>query len=133
MIKMEFSIFLKKINKPHNLNTRNEFEWFCESLGLSTGRDIENTSRKIIVRLVENRNRFEGISTEDIAKDLNIPVSRVNHHLRNLIKTGFIYRKNKKIYFRGGSLRSAIEEMRRDAERIFEDLENMAKYFEQKY
>jgi predicted transcriptional regulator len=130
---MEFSIFLKKINKPHSHNPKTEFEWFCESLGLTTGRDIENTSRKIIIRLVENKNRFQGISTEDIAKDLDIPVSRVNHHLRNLIKSGFIYRKNKKIYFRGGSLRAAIEEMRRDAERIFEDLENMAKYFEQRY
>jgi predicted transcriptional regulator len=53
-------------------------------------------------------------------------ISRVNHHLRNLNDSGLVYRKKRLIYLRGGSLKAAVKEMRKDSERIFDELEYMA-------
>jgi predicted transcriptional regulator len=50
----------------------------------------------------------------------------VNHHLRNLINTGLIYREKRMLYLRGGSLKAAVQEMRKDSERMFDELEAIA-------
>lgn len=53
-------------------------------------------------------------------------ISRVNHHLRNLNDSGLLYRKKRLIYLRGGSLKAAVKEMRKDSERILDELESIA-------
>ncbi len=66
------------------------------------------------------------VSSESLAADLEIKTSRVNHHLRNLNDSGLLYRKKRLIYLRGGSLKTAVQEMRKDSERILDELENIA-------
>jgi predicted transcriptional regulator len=68
-----------------------------------------------------------GKVTSDIpATTLSIKLSRVNHHLRNFIDAGLVYRKKRSLYLRGGSLKAAVCEMRKDSEWIFDELEMMA-------
>jgi predicted transcriptional regulator len=102
------------------------FIWFCDSFGFSSGRDIEKTATKIIFSLVDKLSNNEVTSSEDLAGDLNITISRVNHHIRNLNDSGLLYRKKRLLYLRGGSLKAAVKEMRKDSERIFDELENIA-------
>ena len=119
-------IILRNIEKPHIKSLEENLIWFCDSFGFSSGRDTENTATKIISRLLDKLSNDDGISSETLAGDLEIKVSRVNHHLRNLNDSGLLYRKKRLIHLRGGSLKAAVQEMRKDSERIFDELENAA-------
>jgi predicted transcriptional regulator len=123
---MVHEIILRNIEKPRIKSLEEDLLWFCDSFGFSSGRDIENTATKIISSLLDKLSNEEEISSEALAGDLDIKISRVNHHLRNLNDSGLLYRKKRLIYLRGGSLKAAVREMRKDSERIFDELENAA-------
>jgi predicted transcriptional regulator len=119
-------IVLRNIEKPHIKSLEEDILWFCDSFGFSSGRDIENTATRIIFSLLDKISNNEITSSEILADDLDIKISRVNHHLRNLNESGLLYRKKRLIYLRGGSLKAAVKEMRKDSERIFDELEKIA-------
>lgn len=119
-------IIIRNIEKPHIKSLEEDLLWFCDSFGFSSGRDTKNTATRIIFSLFEKLSNDEVTSSEALAEDLNIKISRVNHHLRNLNDSGLLYRKKRLIYLRGGSLKAAVKEMRKDSERIFDELENIA-------
>jgi predicted transcriptional regulator len=129
---MSQRIILNKLDKPKNKSLESDAKWICESLGFSSGRDIENTSTKVIISLLKNLSSDGVTSSEAIAKDLDIKVSRVNYHIRNLINSGLVYREKKLLHLRGGSLKTAIQEMRKDTDRIFEELESVAEGIDNK-
>lgn len=119
-------IILRHLEKPRVKSLEEDLLWFCNSFGFTSGRDIENTSTKIIFALLDKLSNDEVTSSEALAKDLEMKISRVNHHLRNLNDSGLVYRKKRLIYLRGGSLKAAVKEMRKDSERIFDELECIA-------
>jgi len=119
-------IILRNIEKPRIKSLEEDLLWFCDSFGFSAGRDTENTATRIIFSLLDKLSNDETVSSEALAGDLEIKISRVNHHLRNLNDSGLLYRKKRLIYLRGGSLKAAVEEMRKDSERILDELEGVA-------
>jgi predicted transcriptional regulator len=119
-------IILRNIEKPLIRSLDEDLLWFCDSFGFSSGRDVEKMAMKIIFSLVDKLSNNEVTSSEDLAGDLNITISRVNHHIRNLNDSGLLYRKKRLLYLRGGSLKAAVMEMRKDSERIFDELEDIA-------
>ncbi len=94
-------IILRNIEKPHVKSLDEDLLWLCDSFGFSSGRDIEKTATKIFFSLVDNLSNNVLISSEDLAGDLNITISRVNHHIRNLNDSGLLYRKKHLLYLRG--------------------------------
>jgi len=117
---------LKKINKPKKGNVQKDIDWFCDSLCLSSGRDTEFTSTKIISDILSKISEHEKVFSEGIAEDLDLKQGLVNHHLRNLIDSGIVIREKKQIFIRGGSLKEAIIEMRREALSMFDNIEKIA-------
>ncbi len=116
-------IILRYLEKPHVKSLVDDLLWLCDSFGFSSGRDTENTSTKIVFCLLDKLSNDEIVTSEVLAEDLEMKISRVNHHLRNLNDSGLVYRKKRLIYLRGGSLKAAVKEMRKDSERIFDELE----------
>lgn len=123
---MARQIILINLEKPVEKDLEKDIHWFCDSFGLSSGRDVEDISKKIVMDLLSNLARNEGVTSEMLARSLDINLSRVNHHLRNLIGSGLVYRRKKMLYLRGGSLKAAVREMRKDSERLFDELEKIA-------
>jgi predicted transcriptional regulator len=119
-------ILLRNLEKPQIKSLEEDLLWFCDSFGFSSGRDTENTANRIIFSLLEKLSNDEISSSEILAEDLDMKISRINHHLRNLNDSGLLYRKKRLIYLRGGSLKAAVKEMRKDSERILDELENIA-------
>ena len=103
-------IILRHLEKPRVKSLEEDLLWFCNSFGFTSGRDIENTSTKIIFALLDKLSNDEVTSSEALAKDLEMKISRVNHHLRNLNDSGLVYRKKRLIYLRGGSLKAAVKD-----------------------
>jgi len=119
-------IILRNLEKPQIKSLEEDLLWFCDSFGFSSGRDTENTANRIIFSLLKKNSNDELSSSEFLAEDLDMKISRINHHLRNLNDSGLLYRKKRLIYLRGGSLKAAVKEMRKDSERMFDELENIA-------
>ena len=119
-------IILRYLEKPHVKSLEDDLLWLCDSFGFSSGRDTENTSTRIVFSLLDKLSNDQMTSSEALAEDLEIKISRVNHHLRNLNDSGLLYRKKRLVYLRGGSLKAAVKEMRKDSERIFDELESIA-------
>ncbi|MDD2614113.1 MAG: ArsR family transcriptional regulator [Methanosarcina sp.] len=119
-------IILRHLEKPQIKSLEEDLLWLCDSFGFSSGRDTENTATRIVFSLLDKISNDEIASSEALAENLDIKTSRVNHHLRNLNNSGLLYRKKRLIYLRGGSLKAAVKEMRKDSERIFDELESIA-------
>jgi predicted transcriptional regulator len=116
-------IVLKQIERPVQVISSDELAWFCDSLGIDNGRDVDHVATRIILSLLESLPDTRGMPVEQIAAELAVSSPRVNHHIRNLIETGLVYRHKQKIYIRGSSLRSMVRELRKDTMRILDDLE----------
>lgn len=125
-------IVLRSLEKPRQKVLSEDIEWVCESFGLCRGRDVESTSTKIVATMLEKLADNLRVSSELIAHELDMTASRVNHHLRNLMGTGFLYRDRRLILLRGGSLKGAVEELRKDSNRIFDQISDIAEEVDQK-
>lgn len=123
---MHQRLILQYLPRPVRRELKDETYWLCDTLGLSSGRDIEDLSIQIVLRLLEESSKRDGIATEQLASLLGITPGRVNHHLRNLTRSGVIYRERKLVHLRGRSLRDSVLELRKDADRIFDELEKVA-------
>jgi predicted transcriptional regulator len=117
---------LKKVNKPKKGNLDKDVYWLCESLCLSSGRDIGFTAVKIINEVLKNLSNDKRISSEIIAKDLKVSQGLVNHHLRNLIDAGILIRDKNQIFVNGGTLKEAVSTIKREINYVIEDIEQIA-------
>jgi predicted transcriptional regulator len=123
---MQRCLSLNEIKKPVSSAPEYKTIWFCDTLGLSSGRDIDGLATQIITILLHQYQNGEGLSTEQLAQLLNVTSARVNHHVRNLTRTGIVYREKKLVHMRGLSLKESVRELRKDANRIFDELEEIA-------
>lgn len=130
---MPHRIIINEVDLPRRKRVKEEVRWICNSLGFSSGRDIEDTSFKIIDELLNQFKRNEIVSSEDISKSLKIETPCINHHLRNFINSGFILREKRKVILRGGSLTSAIEEIQKDCDRMFEKILKVSREIDKEF
>ncbi len=122
---MPRQLVIKKLELPKQGRLDEDINWVCESLGLVSGRDTERTCERIVNLLLRTAGT-EDLTVERIAKELGIAQQRVNYHLRSLIESGLFYREKKKIKLREGSLKAALEELRKDLDRILEEIISIA-------
>ncbi|RME31109.1 ArsR family transcriptional regulator [Candidatus Woesearchaeota archaeon] len=119
-------IVLQNIQKPVQKRLDEDVIWVCDSLGFRTGRDLEAITPKTVLLLLENLRKRPGVPTEMLAEELAISIGRVNYHIRSLVEAGFLRRERRLIHLRAGSVKAAVEEMRKDANRIFDELSAVA-------
>lgn len=123
---MHQRLVLQYLPKPDRKDLIDDAYWLCDTLGLSSGRDVEDLSIQIVLSLLKESSKKEGIASEQLADLLGITTGRVNHHIRNLSRSGVIYRNRRLIHLRGRSMKESVQELRKDANRIFDDLEKIA-------
>lgn len=121
-----YEITLKEVQKPHIMTPEEELAWLCESFNFQHGRDTERISARLISELLKELAYQPRVSSEELAQHLNVSRACVNHHVRNLTTAGFLAREKKRIILRGGNLSGTIHEIRKDAERILDELAEVA-------
>jgi predicted transcriptional regulator len=119
---MPQQIVLRNLQRPKEIDVADDIEWLGNSFGFSAGRDTEKVTAQILKNVLQEVASEGSTSTENIAEDLDLSIQRVNYHLRTLMDAGFLFREKRLIFVRQGSVKSAVEEMRRDANRIFDNL-----------
>lgn len=122
---MPQQIILNGLNKPTEKNIGEDIIWVGESFGLSSGRDTSDIAMQLFREILTNEQR-PTISSNLLAEELDLGIGMVNYHLRNLIDSGLFCREKRLIVLRGGSLKAAVQETRRDANRIFDKIELIA-------
>jgi len=122
---MPQQIILRDLQKPRNINLNEDIEWLGNSFGFSAGRETERIMFQVLQTALQKIAGEGFTSTENISDHLDISIQRVNYHLRTLMESGFLFREKRLIFIRHGSVKAAIEEMRRDANRIFDNLSKM--------
>lgn len=119
-------IVLQNIQKPSKPNLKEDINWLGDSFGFTNGRDIEKSSNKLLNCILQEISNNGSVTSEKLSYELDFAVQRVNYHLKSLIEAGFLYRDKNKIFLREGSAKAAVEEMRKDANRLFDNLAGMA-------
>lgn len=120
-------IIIKNLEKPKDKDVFTDISWVCDSFGLAKGRDVNLVSIQILKDVLQRLSRQTSVTAEIIANDLDLNQAMINHHLRKIIETGIIYRHKKSIFIRGGSMKSAVDEVRKDVNRILDEIEVIAK------
>ncbi len=123
---MAQQIILRELQKPQEINLSEDIDWLGESFGFTAGRDTDRITAKLLQNLLEEIGREGSTSTEQLSNNMDIEVQRVNYHLRTLVDSGFICREKRLIVLRQGSVKAAVEEMRKDANRMFDNLSVIA-------
>lgn len=129
---MAQQIILKDLQKPKEINLNNDIDWLGESFGFNCSRDTKRITSQILRAVLHEFASDGSTSTEKISDNLRLDVQKVNYHLRTLVNSGFLYREKRLIFLRRGSVKSAVEEMRKDANRIFDELSIMAEEIDKK-
>lgn len=119
-------IIINNIHRPKEKDLQKDVEWVCNSFGFSSRRDTSRSAIRILFDLLGKFADNTPIRSESVAESLGLTTGIVNHHVRNLAESGLLFREKKMIVLRGGSLKSAVEEMRKDTNRVFDQIKIIA-------
>jgi predicted transcriptional regulator len=119
-------IVFRQVERPRGKRAKENLDWFFNSLGIGEGRDVDQVAQRILVVLLSHQVSGNGVPVERISRDLDVSSSRINHHIRNLVDAGVVYRHKRQIHLRGNSLQSMVQELRKDALRVLDDIEATA-------
>lgn len=110
------------LQKPNQVNLMNDIEWLNNSFKFTQGRDTKNISTQILQCLLVEISKEGNTSTEKISLKLKMPIQKINYHLKTFIDSGFIYREKKLLYIQQGSVKNAINEIKKNVNRLFDTL-----------
>jgi len=120
-------ITIVKIQKPMRQNINEELQWFGNSLGLFGLRDKDQSCFRIFIELLKATKSKEGLTSDEIAYKLDLSRGTVMHHVNKMIDAGIVISHKNRYLLRGGKLQYIIEELRKDMERTFADIESASK------
>ncbi|MFB6246114.1 MAG: ArsR family transcriptional regulator [Candidatus Pacearchaeota archaeon] len=130
---MKRKVSIRDVEKPNDKSHEEGLKWICDSLSLVSGRDVEDSSFKIMSELLNKFSENNMVSTEDLSDSLGMDSPRINHHLRRLMESGIVNREKRKVVLRGRSLTDSIKEMKRDSDKLFEKLMDVSKRVDREF
>lgn len=124
---MPQEILIRRIEIPEAGTVESDIDWLARSLGFASPRDREETALKVFHLIVEGAVHRAGLTSEQLALELDLTRAAVLHHVKNYIAAGLI-RQDRTLYtLRTRSLLRTIEEVELDTQRIFSDLKKIAR------
>lgn len=123
-------ITIVSVRKPMK-NLNNELQWFGSSLGLFNLRDKDKSCFRVFIEMLKAAKLNKPLISDEIAINLNLSRGTVVHHINKLIEAGIVIYQNNRYMLRVNNLELLIDELKRDAERTFDDLKIVAKEIDQ--
>jgi predicted transcriptional regulator len=112
--------------KPRR-NLNDELQWFGNSLGLFSLRDKDRSCFRLFIELLKAAKAHQALSSDALSERLKLTRGTTVHHLNKLMETGIVVREGNRYILRVDNLEYLIEELRRDSDRMFHDLQKIAK------
>lgn len=119
---MHLHLVIRQTRRPLQRDFNEQFGWLCSTLGFDS--EAKNAAYIILRRIMRNAN--EGVTTAELVEELHSSRGTVVHHLNKLLRAGLIIRSGRRYVLRERNLEATIEEMKKDIERLFDELERIA-------
>ena len=124
---MTDQITIKKIELPAPGNINDDIDYICRSFGYFTERDKKDTAGRIFQLIVKEAcGGKKGMTSDEIARRLNLTRGAIVHHLNHFISTGLVIRTRNMYHLRSQSLQKSIEEIKEDIDRILAQMLKIA-------
>ena len=120
-------ITIIRTRRPAINNINEQLQWFGTSLGLFNLRDKDKSCFRVFMELLKSAKTKNELSSDEIADKLRLSRGTVVHHINKLIELGIIINERNKYFLRVENLEQLIEELKKDADRMYTDLKNVAK------
>jgi len=111
---------------PPATDLDSDVEWICKCFGFLESRDKERTASKIFKALLETTKEGDGLSSDELSARIGLTRGTMVHHLNKLARSGLVIRREGLYELRGRSLQRTVREIKRDIDRIFENIEQVA-------
>jgi predicted transcriptional regulator len=124
---MAKKILIRDLEKPSEKNIEQDIEWICECFGFFERIDRDKTASLIFKKLLDSRTSGGGLSSTRLGEETSVTRAAALNHLKRMMCTGLVIKEGNEYQIRCSSLFLTISEMHRDVDRIFEDIEQIAK------
>jgi len=112
-------------------NLNDELQWLGNSLGLFNLRDKDKSCFRIFIEMLKAAKVDKPLTSDEIALKLGLTRGTVIHHLNKLMESGIVVHHRNRYMLRVNNLEMLVQEIKKDAERTFEDLGRVAKEIDQ--
>jgi|SRR3989338_5825779 len=117
---------VKKLREPTDKQLEGDIEWICHSLGFVTPRDQDKTAFRILKALVKSAKEGNGLTSEELAEEVEPTIGSVIYHLKRLMKSGLVVKMNSTYQLKMQSLMSTINGMQKEVNMVMEDIKRVA-------
>src|SRR3989338_3577070 len=129
---MSKRMMIVSVRRVPEENINQDLQWLGSSLGLFNARDKDSSCFRVFITIVKKAKRNEPISSDEIAERLQLSRGTVVHHLTRLMDSGIVVRERQGYLLRENTLQRLVEDIHRDIEKTFSDLQNVAKEIDEK-
>ncbi|MFH0862536.1 MAG: ArsR family transcriptional regulator [Candidatus Altiarchaeota archaeon] len=119
--------------KPADHELEQDLDWLCSSLGFCEDIDKDRTAAAIFRSLLESTYEGRPLRSDDIAERVGKSRGAVVNHLNKLMSSGLVVRHGTRYELREQSLQNTLLEMRRDMERMMQDMQQMAEEIDKEF
>jgi predicted transcriptional regulator len=127
--KTELAVAAKK-PQPQNLD--DELSELCRSMRLMSERDTDATLAQVLKAMLVHA-RSQPIGGSELSKVSGINRITIIHHLKRLEGAGFVQRQETKYVLRVRSAEDMLLEFRKDMERAFSEMDEMAREIDEQF
>jgi len=111
---MSFRITIVQTPVPKGNNLNDKLLWFGGSFGLFGNRDKDKSCFRIFIELIKHARNNTPVSSDEIAKNLNLTRGTVIHHINKLMESGLIIVKENRYFLRVSNLKSLVNDMEKE-------------------
>jgi predicted transcriptional regulator len=121
-----------RLRKPLKQDINEELQWLGTSLGLFGLRDKDRSTFRIFIELLKSTKAKKGLTSDELSYRLHLSRGTVIHHMKKLQGSGLVVTDENRYLLRVDSLETLVHELKRDIERTYEDLKDVANDIDRK-
>lgn len=120
-------VLIRNLEQPFEKSVQADINWFCESFGFYETIDKNKTTAAIFKRILENTRDEKGVTTKELGDELELSRVSTLNQVKKLIAGGLVIQDGMQYRLRSPNLFRTLREMKKDINRIFEDVEDVVK------
>jgi len=115
----------KPVAREPSLN--DELQWLGASLGFFNLRDKDKSLFRIFIALLKAlKSGHSGLTSDELAMQLQLSRATIIHHLNKLMEAGLVSSVRTRYVLNVSTLEELVELTRRNVDRTFDDLKRVA-------